>query len=188
MSQYKYLWNKSQSVERRGLKSLSFAGWRGFVYAVKGVHRDLAVENGWFQTKAKNRYLLWKDEQLGRLEWYETGRINLIMKKPVTKGRIKQLLANAFYRTGLIYEIEVFDKWANSVRLKGFHVVKDVGVVLPYCRIDMLKESNGIIVKIGDKSHPTGVEIEAFYPGWAERLEILIEKDIKIIEKFSDFM
>jgi hypothetical protein len=32
---------------------------------------------GWVSSWARNKWLLWKD-RLGRLQWFETGRINLM--------------------------------------------------------------------------------------------------------------
>ena len=45
------------------------------------------------------------------------------------------------------------------------------------CRltIDLFAKSNGVIVKVGDASHPFGVEVIVHYPDWAERNERLLE-------------
>jgi hypothetical protein len=131
--------------------------------------------------------LVWRDV-LGRLEWFETGRVKVWVKRPVTWGRVKQLLANAFFKTGLIGDVEVFDLWAGSVRFKGAHLVYDTGERLPYARIDYLKEALGVVVKTGDVTHPTAIELEFTYPDWAERNERLIEQNTKMLQQFSDFL
>jgi hypothetical protein len=56
---------------------------------------------------------------------------------------------------------------------------------------DLFAKSIGIVVMIGDLSHPTGIKIVACYPDWAERNEMVLEATrnnlpIDIIEK-DDF-
>lgn len=197
---YKYEWKKSQLKIRHGLNCLNFHAVKIFGYGLRGLDRrkksvnEAAVSKGWVQTRMRNRALLWVDP-LGRILWFETGRIVGQVKKPVNKGKILQLLANAFCWTGLIKDITVFEKWADSFRLKGAHLVYDTGEPLPYARISLLKESNGIIVKTGDKTHPTSIEIEFVYPDWLERLELLTSQNIKVIEantkqavQFNEFL
>jgi hypothetical protein len=176
---------KAYYRNRQALKCLSFHNTRAWVYALRIMDRvKVAVEGkGWLQTRAKNRMLLWKDPKgLGRIEWHTTGRVNLWIKKPATIGRIKQLLANAFFATGIISDIQIFDLWANSIRLKGSHVVYDTGEKLPYARIDFLKESLGVIAKMGDVTHPTSLELEFVYPDFQERAERLMDQNMKIMD------
>lgn len=54
----------------------------------------------------------------------------------------------------------------------------DAGVRLPRLTIDLFAKSNGVLIKVGDASHPSGVEVIAHYPDWAERNERLLE-DVK---------
>lgn len=185
VTQYRKQWKKEYK-NRQALKCLSFHNARGWIYALKSVKREDAVVRGWIQTRAKNRMLLWKDRSLGRLEWHVTGRINGWIKKPVSWGKVKQLLANAFYRTELIKDIQIFDLWANSFRFKGAHLVYDTGERLPYAKIDYLKEALGIVVKTGDVTHPTSIEIGFHYPDWAERNEKLLEQNMKAMEQNSE--
>lgn len=178
---------KHNYKNRHVLKCLSFHNVCGWVYVLRSVDRGLAVGRGWLVTRARNRMLVWRDV-LGRLEWFETGRVKVWVKRPVTWGRVKQLLANAFFKTGLIGDVEVFDLWAGSVRFKGAHLVYDTGERLPYARIDYLKEALGVVVKTGDVTHPTAIELEFTYPDWAERNERLIEQNTKMLQQFSDFL
>jgi hypothetical protein len=173
---------------RQGLKCLNFHNARAWIYCLKMVDRKAAVEGqGWLQTRAKNRMLLWRDK-LGRIEWHEKGRLSLWIRKPATLGKAKQMLANAFFKTGLISDIQVFDLWASSVRFKGAHAVYDTGETLPYAKIEFLKESLGVVVKTGDLSHPTGIEIEFLYPDWAEKNELLFQQNIKSLDRFSSVL
>jgi len=41
---------------------------------------------------------------------------------------------------------------------------------------EVFAKSNGIIVKVGDTSHPNGIEIVSCYPEWAERNERVLEE------------
>jgi hypothetical protein len=153
----------------QGLKRLNFHHWNGWIQAPDGLDRVEAVKQGWVQTRAKNRYLLWKD-RLGRLEWHESRRIRVWLKKPANKGKALQLLANGFLRTELIFDIRYFTKWAATLRFRGASAVIETGQRLPYLKIDLFKDSNGITIKLGDKSHPSAVEIDYYIPRWAEEL------------------
>lgn len=195
VKEYRKQW-KREYKNRQALKCLSFHGATGWIYALKSIDRKAALESKvWQQTRARNRYLLCKVEGLGRLEWFETGRINIRIRKPATWGRVKQLLAYGFTWTNLIKDIDVFDLWANSARKKGSHLVYDTGERLPYAKIDLLREDLGVVVKTGDMSHPTSIEIEFHYPDWAERNEVLMQQISKAldlnsqqIQLFSEFM
>lgn len=192
--QYKSDWRREYK-NRPALKCLNYHKARGWVYALKsferGEHgsreRAILYQFGWRQTEARNRMLLYKDP-IGRLEWFETGRINIWINKPSSWGRVKQLLANGFYKPGIIQDVEKFDMWAGAVRFKGAHATLDLGEPLPYSKVDFLKESLGVVVKTGDVSHPSCLEIEFTYPDWAEKNEMLFEQNMKAIKQFSEAM
>lgn len=173
---------KEYTKNKQALKGLSFHNWHGWIYVPSTVDRVLAVKSGWVRTRAKNRYLLWKDGKLGRLEWFETGRVKVWVKKPASLGKAYQLLADAFFKTALIFDIRVFEPFLKSLRFKGAHAVLDVGERLPYARIDFLKLSNGIVIKIGDTTHPTGIEVEFCYPTWGEANERLLSEILKSLK------
>jgi hypothetical protein len=40
----------------------------------------------------------------------------------------------------------------------------------------LFAKSNGVIIKVGDASHPNGIEVVVCYPDWAERNERLFEE------------
>jgi len=140
-----------------------------------GVDRVRALEVGWVKSKARNRWLLWRD-RLGRLQWFETGRVNLYVRKPANLGRAYQLVCNGFSFTGLITDVKVLEGVLAGVRFKGAHYVFDTKQQLPKLVIDLFAKSNGIIVKVGDTSHPNAVEVVCCYPDWAERNERTLEE------------
>jgi len=182
---------RSLPKNERGSKC-SIHGWRGWCYLPKfgklgnpkivsqcdktyhdGI-RFRAVRVGWVETKARNRWLLWK-ERVGRLQWFETGRVNLFVRKPANLGKAYQLICNGFSFTGLVTDIKVLEQILLTVRFKGAHYVFPTEQRLPRLTIDLFGKSNGVIIKVGDRSHPHAVEVIACYPDWAERNERLLE-------------
>jgi hypothetical protein len=146
------------------------------------VDRKRAVEVGWVESRARNRWLLWRDK-LGRLMWFETGRVNLYVRKPVNLGKVYQLICNGFSFTGLIPDVKVLEQVLASVRFKGGHYVFPTGERLPRLTIDLFRKSNGVVIKVGDVSHPNAIEVIAFYPDWAERNERLLERLNEVLSR-----
>jgi len=64
----------------------------------------------------------------------------------------------------------------STLRFKGAHYVFATAQRLPRLTIDLFAKSNGVIIKVGDRSHPHAVEVIACYPDWAERNERLLEQ------------
>ena len=181
---YRKNWKKEYK-NRQALKCLKFHSVRCWIYALKKMDRSYAVSKGWIQTDAKNRMLLWKSK-LGRLEWFETGRINIWIKKPAHEGKLKQLLANSIFRTGVIENFETFNLWCDSWRKKRAHLTYDTGQKLPYAKIELLKESLGVVAKLGDISHPTCLELEFAYPDFNEKNELLFQSVQAALRQFTD--
>ena len=172
----RFQWKRNYKNER-GSKC-SFHGWRGWCFVPVGrlfAGRRKAVDVGWVETRARNRWLLWKD-RLGRLQWFETGRVNLFVRKPANLGKAYQLICNGFSFTGLITDIKVLEQVLSTLRFKGAHYVFPTEQRLPRLTIDLFAKSNGVIIKVGDRSHPHAVEVIACYPDWAERNERLLEQ------------
>lgn len=165
---------KSDYRNGLGLKCLSFHGVHGWVTVPSAVDRGRAASVGWVQSHARNRMLVWKDE-LGRLEWFETGRCKVWVRKLANRGRALQLVCNGFSLSGLVSDMKVLDGILASLRLKGGTAVVETGERLPYLVVDLFRISNGVKIKSGDSSHPTCFEIEFSYPDWAERNERLLQ-------------
>jgi hypothetical protein len=132
------------------------------------------VDFGWVLSKARNRWLLWKDK-LGRMMWFEIARFELFVRQPANLGKAKQLICNGFTKTGLIDGIKEFEQVLASLKFRGAHYVFDSGNPLPKMTIDAFSKSNGITIKVGDKSHPRAAEVISCYPDWSERNEMLLE-------------
>ena len=176
---------KYDSKKQRGSKC-SVHGWRGWTFLPARLDlrmlRGKASELGWRTTASRNRWLLWK-EKLGRLQWFETGRVNLYVRKPATLGRAYQLVCNGFSFTGLITDIKVLEAVLKGIRFKSAHYVFETKQSLPKLTIDLFRKSSGIVVKVGDVSHPTAVEVIASYPDWAERNERLYSDLTEMLRK-----
>jgi hypothetical protein len=129
---------------------------------------------GWRCSRARNRWLFWKD-RLGRLQWFETGRINLYVGRPANLPKAYQLVCNGFSFTGLLADLKVLEQVLASVRFKGAHYVFNTEQRLPRLVVDLFARSNGITVKVGDASHPNGIEIISCYPDWVDRNECLFD-------------
>ena len=169
-------WKRNYQNERGSKCSLH--GWRGYTLIPTRMHTQIhtrAVEVGWVETRARNRWLLWKD-RLGRLQWFETGRVNLYVRKPANLGKAYQLICNGFSFTGLVTDIKLLEQILSTLRFKGGHYVFPTEQRLPRLTIDLFAKSNGIIIKVGDRSHPHAVEVIACYPDWAERNERMLEQ------------
>jgi hypothetical protein len=139
------------------------------------VDRKLAVKGkGWIPSRNKNRALIFKNG-LGRLIWFETNRINLFVRSPGNLGKAKALLGRGFLETGLITDIRVFEDLCDRVRF-GAHFPYETKQRLPSLTITDFYESNGIIIKIGDRTHPHAVEVIAEYRRQFEKVEALVDR------------
>lgn len=163
---------KYDYANERGLKC-SIHAWRGYSEISRKVFQQIRPAllklRDWRLTRAKNRWFLFK-HKIGRIQLFETGRVNIWVRKPATKGRVMQLLSNGFVWTDLITRKEDL-KRLFDVHFKGAHYVFDLGGRLPKFSVDMFNRTNGFIAKLGDRSHPTSFELMVHYPDWAERSE-----------------
>lgn len=117
-------WRQMVTIGQGSFCSFSWKGWVNLPKATGPGLRAAAVKAGWVQTRALNKWLLWRDP-LGRLQWFETGRVNIHLRGPTSTGRLAQVLANAFYRTGLISDMDAFEKFRKSARSRGDRVLYD---------------------------------------------------------------
>ena len=147
------------------------------------------VGSGWIKYKARNRLIYFKD-RLGRLKLFETGRINLWVRKPVTLGRAWQLICNGFVYTGIFTDLKELEvilngyRWKGGIKQKSAHYVFETKHPLPKLTIDFINKSNGIIIKVGDRTHPTSVEVIASYPNWGERNERMLGDFMKVMTDY----
>jgi hypothetical protein len=162
-----------------GLNCLNLHNIHGVALA-KCADRKKALSCGWLSTRAKNHMLVWK-QPLGRLEWHVNGTVKVLVRSP-RKGHANQLLANAFFKNGLVEDFSLFNSIVESLRFRGASLVVDVGVKLPRRKVGFLERSNGIELITGDSSHPTGIEIDFWYPDYAEKSTKAVEECSRLLE------
>lgn len=129
---------------------------------------------GWRLSRARNRFLIWEG-RLGRVVWFGSGTVTLHVKKPGNLGRAKQLFCDAFGNTGLVTDVKVLCGVADRVFQKGVHVPYGTKQRLPQLEIKDFVESHGILIKLGDRSHPNAVEVIAEFTAAQERMMEFIE-------------
>jgi hypothetical protein len=147
---------------------------------------------GWTPSKARNKFLVWHGG-LGRVTWFTTGTLLLHVRKPGNLGRAKQLFCDAFGSTGLVTDVKLLiaitDGLVERVGLRGLglyqkevHAPYVTNQRLPPMEIRDFEESHGIIIKVGDRSHPNAIEVIAQFPAQTERL---IEQTGQIVRKLE---
>jgi len=77
--------------------------------------------------------------------------------------------------------MQILNGLLKSIRFKAAHAVFGTPERLPYMEIKLFKLSNGVIIKMGDRSHPHAIEIEYCYPDWAEKNERLLGQITKML-------
>lgn len=148
------------------------------------VSREAALNKGWLLSKAKNRFLLFKN-RVGRVVLYETGNLRLNVRKPANLGKAKQLFCDAFFRNGLITDIQVLNGCLQRLRIKGAHSVFESKQRLPRMVIDTFADSHGIMIKLGDRSHPNAIEVVWEYQKEVEKFGDLAEGFKKFMANFN---
>jgi hypothetical protein len=178
----RYLWKRDFKNGLGPKSPTSQHNARALCFVPGTVSRARALELGWRQSRNRNRVLVWRDQGYGRIEWWETRRCLVHVNKPQTMGRVKQFLSNVFFRSGLIFSVEVFNQFIDSVEWFGAHDVYDQGERVPYAVIDDYRERLGVVFRAGDLSHPDCYEIEWCKPAWAEKFEQLSRAAIQALE------
>jgi hypothetical protein len=70
----------------------------------------------------------------------------------------------------------LYSLFKKKYRTSGFHSTYDTGQFLPKTKIKDFEKSHGVIIKLGDGSHPTSVEIEQTEPFWFFKIEQIVDK------------
>ena len=169
-------WRTSLKKQRGSKVKISYHRAHGWVYVTKlGLDIKDALDRGWEPSNMKNKGIIFHSHGYGRMVWFPTtGRVNLFIKAPALKGRVYQLFCNGFSVTGLITDVTLLEKVLVSIRLKAAHAVIPTPQRLPYLQVTVFKLSNGVTIKLGDKSHPNALEVEFCYPNFQEQSERLM--------------
>jgi hypothetical protein len=137
---------------------------------------------GWVASKAKNRFWIWKGK-CGRAVWFETGLVGLHVRRPGNLGKAKQLFCDAFVKVGLMTDFKVLNPVLERIRPKSGHFPYSAGERLPYMVIRDFEQSHGIVIKVGDRTHPDAVEVIASFSdvmdGALDKLERLEKNELR---------
>lgn len=98
------------------------------------------------------------------------------------EGHAKQLFCDAFFKTGLIFDVNVLDKFTDSLYQDSFHTLVKTDRRLPYVHVRDFRDTNGFEFKSGDRSHPNCFEFIIRYQSQFERARELFEGLAKSLE------
>lgn len=135
------------------------------------------MELGWGLSKNRNG-MLWFPKNgggIGTIFWHVNGRVRLFLHEGyVTDGHAKQLFSDGF--GDLIEDNRVLLVCLSTVRhVRGDFTAK-TQKRLPHAEVDEFKESHGISIKLGDRSHPQSVEVRYEIPSCLKPFEVILEK------------
>lgn len=129
----------------------------------------------WKPTRAKNRFRVFVNG-LGRVQWFETGTVIMYVRKPASLGRAKQLFCDGFTKTNLITDIRVLEEVFETLRIRGGKADYLTEQRLPYLVIKDFKDTNGLTIVLGDRSHPNAVHVLFEYQEQVAKVDQLLTK------------
>jgi len=140
---------------------------------------------GWVRSKSRNRFWMWTC-RLGWDVWFESGTVTLHVMCPGNLGKANQLFCDAFVNTGLLSDMKLLNPVLERIRPKSGHFPFSAGERLPYLVIRDFELSHGIVIKVGDRTHPDAVEVIASFSetldGALDKLERLGKNELKNAE------
>lgn len=116
------------------------------------------------------------------LGWHRNGTVVFRFKGFRPQGHLLTAFIQSFLDVVIasgLNEIEAINYlqalFKEYYRTISFHSTIETGQILPKTKINDFKKSHGIIIKLGDGSHPTAVEIEQTEPFWFNKIEEIID-------------
>lgn len=178
LTKYRSEWRKQSGfgkAPKTGNNGISLHKGRWEIWVPKNLDREAALELGWGVTSNKNGMMFFPKDggDCGTIFWYVNGHVFLTMHKGYVKmGHVKSLFCSGFNR--LLESDKVLLLCLEKIRHVGGHFVKEVKHRLPYVEVNEFRESHGIRIKLGDRSHPNGVEVEYGVPSVMKPLEKML--------------
>lgn len=154
------------------------AGWDRWVFPERPM-----TKTGWKITKSTNKALLYKSS-LGRIRLFNTGTVEVFVKKPANLGKCLQLFSNAFTKTYLIESIRVVDEFKDSLLIR-WHGTYKTGMRLPYMKVTTFEDTHNLIFISGDRTHPDCYEFIVEYHAFVEKTKSLFDNMQRFFEQFS---
>ena len=145
------------------------AGWDRWAYPER-----FDSQTGWRLTRSKNKYLLYKSS-LGRIRLFQTGTVEIFVRKPANLGKCKQLFSDAFTRHYLVSDLKVIDGFFAGL-MRRFHATYKTGQRMPYMKITTFEDTHRLTFVTGDRTHPDCVEIIAEYHAEVEQARRLFDE------------
>jgi hypothetical protein len=190
VTQYKKQWKKEYKSQRGLIRScpddVHNAFYKGMLKGVKDVLSKLPSLVGvssWKLSRAKNKYWVFKSE-LGRIRFFETGTVELWVRKPASDGKALQLFSHAFTWTKLVDSIQVVEGFQKTL-MRKMHTLFDYGQRVPYMKVTAFQGSHRFTYVSGDKSHPTCGEFMFEYHAEVEGARRLFEQMENFFNQFS---
>ncbi len=179
-------WKHYHQIERGSKGSFSHCVRYVGVVQRGEADRNVATNKGWELSRARNRFLIYRDQaRLGRITWFETGKIVLHVRNPANEGKAKQLFCNGFFKSGLITDVNVLDVCVSRVHVHSGHTPFRLGQRLPRATITAFADTHGITIKIGDRTHPDSVEVLWEVQEQVEKVGALAEGLAKFMDSFN---
>jgi len=186
LTNYRNFWKYNHENER-GSKCSSFHCYKAVVVLKPEEQPKREPIGKWVVSRARNKFFVWRGK-LGRVVWFGTGRVLLFVKRPGNLGKAKQLFCDAFVGEGLITDLKVLNAVMERVRPRSCHFPYETSERLPKFEIRDFVESHGVLIKVGDRSHPNAVEVIAEYSEQLERLGDLAEGFVKFMAEFHGLL
>jgi hypothetical protein len=144
------------SVEVALDRALSDRLWSK-LHLERGVGVDVGY--GWRISKNSNHNLIFKNDK-GSAQWHATGTVIMIVRRPASLAKKKELFFDAFRDLDPDpVNLSNILPYADKILPVSVHAVYKTDKRLPRMTISDFKDSNGVVVKLGDESDPCGLEI-----------------------------
>lgn len=189
VTQYKKQWKKEYASQRGLIRScpddVHNAFYKGKLVGVDGLIGRLRRENFsvWKLSRAKNRYWIFKSK-LGRVRFFETGTVELWVRKPASGGKAMQLFSHAFTWTKLVDSISAVEAFQKTL-MRKMHTLFDYGQRVPYMKVTAFQGTHKFTYVSGDKSHPTCAEFMFEYHAEVDSARRLFDQMQSFFEQFS---
>lgn len=147
---------------------------------------------GWKVSRNKNRERLWFESNI-TLGWHRNGTVVFRFRGFKPQGHLLGVFSHAFWRVLLSTwktEREAADclqaLFKERYRQITRHSTYETGQPLPRTIIRDRENSHGEIIKLGDGSDPTRVEIEEREPFWLSKLDETMDLHVRHLEERVD--
>jgi hypothetical protein len=112
---------------------------------------------------------------LGRIRFFESGTVELFVRKPANLGKALQLFSDGFTRNYLITDIRVVDEFKAGLMMRC-HATYKTGQRLPYKKITSFEDTHRFVFVSGDRTHPDCFEFMIEYHAEVEQARAFMDQ------------